>query len=93
MRSHHTYGRGFFLLSLVAIAKMRNAKGTSKNARCICLVPETIHEAKKVDRKAEIIIQRLRIGRPRIVGRRRIHAPTISPDTGAAMIRMSRGSG
>jgi hypothetical protein len=70
---------------------MRNARGTSKNAGCICLAPETIHEAKKVDRKAEIIIQRLRFGRPKDVGRRKIQAPTISPETGAAMSRMSRG--
>jgi hypothetical protein len=72
---------------------MRNAKGIIKNAGCKCLVPETIHDAKKVDRKVETIIHRLRFGSPRDVGRRRIHAPTNSPDTGAAIIRMSRGRG
>ena len=74
-------------------AKIRNPRGITSIAGCSCLIPETIHEAKIVDRKAEMIIQRLRFGRPKDVGRRRIQATTISPETGAAMSRISRGRG
>ena len=80
-------------MNLAAIAKIRKAKGASKNAGCKCLMPKTIHDANKVDRKAEIIIHRLRFGSPKDVGRSSIHAPKSSPERGAAMIKMSSGRG